>query len=445
MRFLPHTDADVQAMLEAIGVGSLEELLADIPADLRERAALQLPPGLPEREVWRRMESLARRNAGAARTVFLGAGAYPHYCPAVVDHVLQRAEFYSSYTPYQPEVSQGTLQATFEFQSLVAMLFDLDVANASMYDGASAAAEAVWMALRLAPQRRRIVLSRALHPHCAQTVRTYLAGFGEVEVAEVPWGEDGRVDLPALERAMGGDTAAAVVGYPNAFGIAEDLAAVRRVASRAGALVITVTPEPLALAVWRPPGSFGADIAVGEGQSFGIPLSYGGPGVGLFATRMQYVRSMPGRLVGQTVDTAGRRAFALTLATREQHIRRERATSNICTNHALMALAVTVYLCAMGRRGLRDVAWKNLRLAHEVAERLCASGKWRRRFGGAFFNEFVLARSDLESVLERARAAGIVPGWPLGRWFPELGDCLLTCVTEVHSGDEVERLVEVLA
>ncbi len=444
MRFIPHSPADIEHMLAAVGVDSLDELFRDIPAALRASGAIDLPPGLSEQAVLGRLEALAARNPGAAMLSFLGAGAYPHFVPAIVDNILQRAEFYSAYTPYQPEVSQGTLQAIFEFQTLTAMLFGLEVGNASMYDGASATAEAVLMALRLHPKRPRVVLARTLHPEYRDTVRTYLDGAGDSELLEAPCGADGRVDAAWLAANVDARTAAVVVGYPNVLGIVEDLAAVHAAAVAHGALLVTATAEPLALALLRSPGECGAAIAVGEGQSFGVPLSYGGPGVGLFATRLQHVRSMPGRLVGEAHDDAGRRGYVLTLATREQHIRRERATSNICTNHGLIALATTVYLSLLGKHGLRRLAHLNLARAHRAAARLTAGGRWRLAFAGPFFNEFAVRGRDARGALARAQAAGVLAGVPLGRWYPEFDDVLLIAVTELHDDAAVARLVEVL-
>lgn len=444
MRFIPHSPADVERMLAVVGVGSVEDLFGDIPPELRVGGAIDLPPGLPEQAVVERLEELAALNTGARRLSFLGAGAYRHFVPAVVDAVLQRAEFYSAYTPYQPEVSQGTLQAIFEFQTFVAMLFDLEVANASMYDGASAAAEAVLMALRAQPGRKRVIVARSLHPHYRETIATYLQGAAAAELIEAPFGTDGRVDLPWIEGHLDADTAAVVTGYPNFFGVIENLGAVHAATAARGALLITATAEPLALAIVRPPGACGAEIAVGEGQSFGVPLSYGGPGVGLFATRKAYVRGMPGRLVGEARDEAGRRGYVLTLATREQHIRRERATSNICTNQGLVALAVTVYLSLFGKQGLRRLAEINLAAAHRAAARLCAGGNWAPAFSGPFFDEFALRGRNAAAALARAEEAGILAGVPLGRWYPELDDAVLVAVTEVHDEEAVERLVEAL-
>lgn len=444
MRFIPHSPADIERMLAVVGVGSVEELFQDIPAELRASGAIDLPPGLPEQAVQQRLEQLAARNRGASMLSFLGAGAYPHFSPAVVDSILQRAEFYSAYTPYQPEVSQGTLQAIFEFQTMVAMLFDMDVANASMYDGASATAEAVLMALRVQSKRPRVLLARSLHPQYRDTVRTYVEGAGEAELVEAPFAADGRLDLAWLRANLDARTAAVMVGYPNVFGVIEDLDAIHALAHGSGALLVTATAEPLSLALLKPPGACGAEIAVGEGQSFGVPLSYGGPGVGLFTTRTAHVRGMPGRLVGEAHDEQGRRGYVLTLATREQHIRRERATSNICTNHGLIALAATVYLALLGKHGLRSLAHVNLVRAHRAAQRLTQGGRWRAAFSGPFFNEFAVRGRDASAALARAQGAGVLAGVPLGQWYPELDDALLVAVTEVHDDAALARLAEVL-
>jgi glycine dehydrogenase subunit 1 len=424
-------------MLATIGAPSTDALVAHVPATLRARATVDLPPGLTEPELRARFESLAARDAGAAG-VFLGGGAYPHFVPTAVDQMLLRSEFATAYTPYQPEVSQGTLQATFEFQTFAALLLGLDVANASMYDGASATAEAVLMARRILPDRRTVWLSRALHPHYRTVVGTYLRGLDGIAVREAPFGKDGRIDGEALARELGNDALCVVVGQPNVFGVLEDVARVARSAAAVGALTITASAEPLALAMVRSPGSAGADIAVAEGQSFGIPVSYGGPGIGLFAARERFVRNMPGRIVGETVDARGRRGFVLTLATREQHIRRERATSNICTNQGLCALAVSVYLSLLGRQGLRALADTNYGAAHAAAARLEAGGV-PRVFGGPFFNEFVV-RAPV-ARWEALVADGLVAGYPLARWYPELADAFLVCVTETHTAEQVDRLV----
>jgi glycine dehydrogenase subunit 1 len=445
MRYIPHTEADIAAMLGAIGIRSLDELVAHVPLDLRRQAALDVPDGLGEAEVTSRLVALASKNRVAPNLLcFAGAGAYPHFLPAVVDQVILRSEFATAYTPYQPEVSQGTLQATFEFQTLVASLFGLDVANASMYDGSTATAEAVLMVKRLVPKSRRVLVAASLPPQYREVVRTYLEGLEGFACEEVPFGSDGRIDRSALGRQLSPAPAGVVVGYPNFFGVIEDLKAIAAATSAAGTLLVTVTSEAMALGMLRPPGSLGADIAVGEGQSFGIPLSFGGPYLGLFATRERFVRSMPGRLVGETVDEQGKRGYVLTLATREQHIRRERATSNICTNQGLCALAATVFLALAGRRGLRDLAERNARKARYALHRLCDRAGAEPVFSAPFFNEFAVRLPNARSRHERALEQGVLAGVLLGQWFPALEDALLLCATEVHSADDIDRMAEAL-
>jgi glycine dehydrogenase subunit 1 len=441
VRFTPHTEDEVRRMLAAAGVASIADLVAHVPAALRARAALALPPGVSEQEARRELGELAARNQPGDGLVFLGAGAYPHFIPAAVEALAGRAEFATAYTPYQPEVSQGTLQATFEFQSVVASLFGMELANAGMYDGATATAEAVLMALRLRRDRRLVLVARALHPQYRSVIATYLEGVADVEVAEVPFGADGTTVLPAPETLA--RAACLVIGYPNVFGVVEDLGRAADAAHAAESLLVSVTTESLALAALRTPGGAGADIAVAEGQSLGLPMAYGGPGLGLFTSREQFVRNLPGRLVGETVDARGQRGFVLTLATREQHIRRERATSNICTNHGLCALQATVYMSLLGRHGLRALAARNLEGAHRLADRLSRVG--RLRFAAPFFNEFVLELSDARARWERARAQGVLAGLVLADWYPELENSLLLCATEVHDAAAGERLAEALA
>jgi len=446
MRYIPHTEADVAAMLSAIGLRSLDELIEHVPAELRRTAALEVADGLGEADVTRRLSALAERNRVAPDLLcFAGAGAYPHFVPSVVDAVIQRSEFATAYTPYQPEVSQGTLQATFEFQTLVASLLGLEVANASLYDGSTATAEAVLMAKRLAPKAGRVLLAASLPPQYRQVVRTYLEGLSGLECVEIPFGPDGRLDAAALGRLLSPAPAGVVVGYPNFFGVVEDLAAIAENVRAANSLLVSVTPEAMSLGLLHSPGALGVDIAVGEGQSFGIPLSFGGPYLGLFATRERYVRSMPGRLVGETVDEEGRRGYVLTLATREQHIRRERATSNICTNQGLCALAATVFLALAGRRGLRELADRNARKARYALGRLRERAGAELAFSAPFFNEFVVRLPDARRRHERALERGVLAGVPLGPWYPALADALLVCATEVHTPADVERLVEALA
>ncbi len=433
-------------MLEAVGARTLDDLVAHVPEGLRRRASIGLPAGLDEQAVAARLAALAAKNRGAEDYVsFLGAGYYRHYVPAAVRAITARAEFATAYTPYQAEASQGTTQAIFEFQSMIAQLTGLEVANASLYDGASATAEAVLMARRMMPRRSRVALSRALWPDYRQTVRTYLSALDGLEIIETPLDPvSGATDLDALRALADERLLCVVTGYPNFFGIIEPLAELSAIARRVGAVSISATAEALALGLLKSPGELGADIAVGEGQSFGMPLEFGGPGVGFMATRMAHVRQMPGRLVGQSHDQRGNRAFTLTLATREQHIRRERATSNICTNHSLCALAATVYLAMMGRRGLRDLAGLNVERAHRVASMLEAAGL-RRRFTGPFFNEFAIDADDPAALLKRAERKGVLAGVAVGRESPDRSGAVLIAVTEMNPDDDLQRLVDSIA
>jgi glycine dehydrogenase subunit 1 len=451
MRFFAHTDDEVRSMLEAIGASSLDQLIEHVPAALRQRAAINLAPGISEAEVVAAMAALAARNRGATGFAsFLGFGMYRHYVPAAVRAVTSRAEFATGYTPYQPEASQGTLEAIFEFQTLITQLTGLEVANASMYDGAEAAAEAVLMAHRVASKRTRVALSRALWPDYRATIRTYLSALDGIEIVELPFdAQTGATDVAALERIADDHLLCAVIGYPNAFGVIEPLSRVAKIANGAGAITISVTAEALALGLLKSPGELGADIAVGEGQSFGIAPQFGGPGVGFIAARGAHMRQMPGRLVGETHDRLGRRAWCLTLAAREQHIRRERATSNICTNHSLCALAATAYLATMGRRGLRELAARNVELAHRAAATLDAAGI-RSRFASPFFNEFAVTVEDAASALARAESHGILAGVALSDYWPELRGpdsrgALLVSVTEMNADAEFKRMADALA
>jgi glycine dehydrogenase subunit 1 len=446
MRFIPHTAAQVAAMLETIGVANVTDLISHVPAGLRELADLKLDPGRSEAAVVSELRALAARNQGACEyTSFLGGGFNRHYIPAAVRAVASRAEFATSYTPYQAEASQGTTQAIFEFQTLITQLTAMDVANASMYDGASATAEAVLMARRLKPKRTTIAVSRALWPDYRDTIRTYLSALSGIEILELPFdNRTGTVDLHALTEMADEELLCVVLGYPNVFGVIEPLNTATQIAHRAGALVVSATAEALSLGLLKAPGELGADIVAGEGQSFGLAVEFGGPGVGFLAARTEHLRQMPGRLVGQTRDRDGRRAFCLTLATREQHIRRERATSNICTNHSLCALAATVYLALMGRQGLRELAERNVELAHEAIDALEARGL-RRRFSGPIFNEFALSLPHPVNALAWAEQRRILAGIALQPHYAELGDSILISVTEMNSSAELHRLAEVLA
>jgi len=446
MRFIPHTEADVAAMLETLGISRVDELIERVPAKLRATAALNLERGRSEANVVAELSRLAAQNGGADGLVsFLGGGSYRHYVPAAVRAITARAEFATGYTPYQPEASQGTTQAIFEFQTLIAQLTGLEVANASMYDGASATAEAVLMARRVLPKRSVIAISRALWPDYRATVRTYLSAQKKVQLVEVPFDSaGGTIDLSALERLADDRLLCVVVGYPNSFGVIEPLGRVSTIVHGAGALLISATAEALALGMLKPPGQLGADIAVGEGQSFGIEPQFGGPGVGFMAALTAHVRQMPGRLVGLSRDREGNRAFCLTLATREQHIRRERATSNICTNHSLCALAATVYLSLLGRRGLHQLAARNVELAHDAAAAIEAAGV-PRRFTAPFFNEFVVTVPDSATMLAAAERNHILAGVPLHHDYPELTDGILISVTEMNRPADFARLGEALA
>ena len=446
MRFFAHTESDVRAMLDTIGARTIDDLIAHVPANLRASATINLEPGRNEAEIAADLSGLAARNTGATGLAsFLGFGAYRHHVPAAVRAITARAEFATSYTPYQPEASQGTTEAIFEFQTMIAQLTGLEVANASMYDGASAAAEAVLMAHRVTPKRTRVALSRALWPDYRDTVRTYLSALEHLELFELPFdAQSGATDLRELERAADDRLLCAVLGYPNAFGVVEPLSEAAAIAHGAGAMAISVTAEPLALGLLKSPGELGVDIAVGEGQSFGLAPQFGGPGAGFMAARTAHLRQMPGRLVGETRDRFGRRAWCLTLATREQHIRRERATSNICTNHSLCALAATVYLAMMGRQGLRELASRNVELAHRAAASLETAGI-RARFSAPFFNEFAVETKDARWALARAERAGVLGGMALGDYWPELDGAILVSVTEMNTRSEIERLAGALA
>ncbi len=444
MRYIPHTEEDIRQMLETVGVDSVKELFATVPDSVRLQRPLNLASALSETELVKELKRLAAANATCETHLsFLGGGAYQHFIPAVVDHLISRSEFYTAYTPYQPEISQGTLQAIFEYQTLVCQLTGMEVANASMYDGASACAEAVLMAAR-ASRRNRVLISAAVHPEYRETVETYCR-YLEIELAEIPVGADGRTDQAALEAALDSDTAAMISGYPNFFGVIEDLAAQAQAAHNCGARLVAAVQEPISLGLLKSPGELGADIVVGEGQSFGIPVAYGGPYLGFFASRKKDVRSMPGRLVGQTLDQEGRRGFVLTLATREQHIRREKATSNICSNEGLCALMATVYLSLLGKAGLREVAVQNLSKAQYAKQGIGALPGFSLPFAAATFNEFVVETSEAASqVLQRLEQAKILGGIDLQRYFPEMGNRILVCVTEQHTRQEIDRLVAAL-
>ncbi len=414
-------------MLDAIGVANIEELFSHVPASNRARSALKIPDGLSEFEVIRYFQERAQENADGYVS-FLGAGVYHHFRPVVIDSLVSRSEFYTAYTPYQPEISQGTLQSIFEFQTMICQLTGMEVANASMYDGSTAVPESVMMAARVTG-RSKVLVARSVHPEYRQVLATYTRHQG-IHVAELEYDRESGKVAPF---SVGQDVAAVVVQSPNFFGIIEELEAAAEQAHRAGALLIVVISEAISLGVLNPPSA--ADIVAMETQSLGMPPSYGGPYAGVIATREKYVRQMPGRLVGQTIDTNGRRGFCLTLATREQHIRREKATSNICTNQALFALMATIFMSIYGKEGLRELAQQNLAKAHYAASKL------KLAFAGPFFNEFVVHGRRTKRLLEKK----IFGGLNLRKFYPELGEALLLCVTEVHSREHIDELVKELA
>jgi glycine dehydrogenase subunit 1 len=443
LSYVLNTTDQQRAMLDTIGVGSIQDLFRSIPPELRLDRALEVPPALSEQELTQHLRQLAGRNLGADRAVcFLGGGSYDHFIPAVVDAITGRGEFYTAYTPYQAEASQGSLQAFFEFQTLICQLTGLDVANASLYEGGSAVAEAILMALNINPRRQRVLLAGSVHPEYRRTVETYLANLdARLTTLPVP---HGFLDPDDLKRAIDDDTACVVVQHPNFFGCLEEVDALAEAARARGALFV-VSFDPISLGLLKRPGQFGADIAVAEGQSLGTPLAYGGPYLGILACRQEYVRKMPGRLVGQTVDRHGKRCWVLTLQTREQHIRREKATSNICTNQGLLALRATVYLAALGPQGLRETAALSTRKAHYAAERLGALAGVRLRFARPFFKEFALqVPGEVPVLVAGALEQGFHAGLHLGRWYPELADCLGVAVTEKRTRAEIDGLTEAL-
>lgn len=444
MEYIPNTSRQQEQMLEEIGVSNLEELIRDIPKQVRLDRPLDMPAPCSELELQKVASRLAEQNIHAGtHTVFLGAGAYDHYIPSIVSHLISRSEFYTAYTPYQAEMSQGVLQSIYEYQTMICEITGMDVANASMYDGASALAEAALMALRVT-KRRRLLVSKALHPLYRRVLFTYLSGLG-VFIREIPE-KDGRTDLEKLEKALSKDTAAVLIQHPNFLGCLEEVHRVGTFAREGGALLVAVV-DPLALGLLSPPGDWGADVAVGEGQPLGVPVSYGGPYLGFFATREKYMRQMPGRVVGATVDKKGQRGFCLTLQAREQHIRRERATSNICTNQALVALAATVYLATLGREGLREVGEQCLQKAHYAHRRICdLPGFEAAHPGTPFFKEFVVKTPVPPSrIQKRLLKEKIVGGLDLGAYDRRYKNQMLWCVTEKRTVSEMDRLVEVLS
>lgn len=444
MTYFYITADEEREMLEAIGAASVQQLFACIPEHLRLDRPLDLPPALGELELTQHMQQLAEQNLHAERSAcFLGAGTYDHFIPAVVDHLAGRGEFYTSYTPYQPEVSQGNLQVMFEYQTLICRLTGMDVSNASLYDGASAAAEAALMCLSMTRRYGKVIVPSNLHPHYRRVLATYLEHL-EPELVTIAH-RGGRWDTQALQHQLDDHTACVFVQQPNVFGCLEDLEQLAGQVHARGALLVACV-DPISLGLLKRPGDVGADVVVAEGQSLGNPMSFGGPQLGILACRAEGMRRMPGRVAGQTVDRRGRRCWVLTLQTREQHIRREKATSNICTNQGLLALRAAVYLAAMGPRGLRRAAELSAQKAHYAARQLVERSGWQLAFDQPFFKEFVV-RDPQRKVQQRLAAASeqdVLAGIPLGHWYPDLDDCLLVAVTERRTRAEIDRWVELL-
>jgi glycine dehydrogenase subunit 1 len=430
-------------MLRSLGLSSADELFRSVPDDIKLGRRLNITEPLAEPQVIAALDALSQRNSGARKPSFLGAGVYSHYSPTIVDHLIQRSEFFTSYTPYQPEISQGTLQYIFEFQTIVCQLTGMEVANASMYDGSTATAEAYVMAQRVT-RRDKIIVADTVHPEYRAVARTYTQ-HGDLQIESVGFIEEtGRI---AELKGLDDKTAAVVIQSPNFFGCIEDVATIAEQAHSVGALLIVVVTEAISFGLLRSPGECGADIVVGEGQSFGVPMSFGGPHVGLFATREKFVRQMPGRLCGIGYDKNGNRGFVLTLSTREQHIRREKATSNICTNQGLIALAATIYMEAMGRKGLQEVAEQNAQKSAYAARMIAEIEGYSLPFTAPRFNEFVVrAPRPAAEVLEKLRTEnGVLGGVELSRYYPGRDDDFLVCVTETNTREEIDSLVAALS
>ncbi len=442
MPYTFNTDEEQSEMLGAIGAASLDDLFACIPPSLRLDRPLELPVALSEIELAQHMSRLAGINVPAGeRSCFLGGGSYDHFVPAVVDAIAGRGEFFTSYTPYQPEVSQGNLQATFEYQTLICQLTGMDVSNASLYDGGSAAVEAVLLCMSVTKRPRKVVTAASVHPEYRKIIETY---FSQLDAELVTVGAaDGTVSLEALAAAVDDETACVLLQHPNFFGSLEDVEAIAKIAHDRGAL-LAMSVDPISLGLLKRPGELGADVVVAEGQALGTPMQYGGPYLGIMACREKFVRRLPGRIAGQTVDRRDRRCWVLTLQTREQHIRRDKSTSNICTNQGLFALRAAIYLAALGPQGLRETADLCLQKSHYAIDQITAAERFELAFAAPTFKEFVIRdrSGQVDDVLSTALDAGILAGVPLGRWYPELADCLLIAVTEKRTRREIDALAD---
>jgi len=439
-----NTPEDQQAMLGAIGIRSLEDLFTSVPESLRLRRPLNIPDAMSELELTQHMSRLAEKNTHVQNSIcFLGGGSYVHFIPAVVDALASRGEFYTSYTPYQPEVSQGNLQAMFEYQTLICQLTGMDVSNASLYDGGSAVAEAALMALSVVRGGDKVVIAESMHPEYRQVLATYLHNI-DAELVTVPC-PSGVTDVEGFSNVVDDTTACVIVQHPNFFGCPEDVAALAKIAhDKHAALIISV--DPISLGLLKRPSDYGADIVVAEGQSLGNPMAYGGPYLGIMACRENFLRRMPGRITGQTVDRHGRICWVLTMQTREQHIRRGKATSNICTNQGLFALRASIYLALMGPQGLREVATLCLQKTHYAAKLFKASRRLALALDQPFFKEFVIQdrSGKVTELLKEAEQQGILAGIPLGRWYPQMDDCFLVTVTEQRTKAQIDQLVTCL-
>lgn len=444
MRYLPTAAEHERSMLETIGAKSIGELFASIPKEIRFSGMLKIDPALSEQELLSFFRELGRANEAAGMTSFLGGGMYNHFVPSHVDQLINRSEFYTAYTPYQAEIAQGTLQTIFEFQSMICMLTGMEVSNASLYDGATSCSEALLMSHRIGRGRSKVLISGVIHPHYRDVCNTYL-GQLDIEVVTVPIRSDGRTNFIAANALIDENTCGVLIQSPNFLGVIEDVAAWSEVTHRTGAMLTVCTSEPLSFGLVKPPGEFGADIVCGEGQSFGIPMQYGGPSLGLFATREKHVRQMPGRLVGRANDVDGREGYILALATREQHIRREKATSNICTNQGLCMTMATIYLATLGKQGIRQLAELNLMKAAYLRGKLATLRGVELPYEAPYFNEFVVRfHKSAGDVLGALEEKGIIGGLDLGRFSERWTNDLLVCATEMTTKAAIDRFVEEL-
>ncbi len=439
MPYTPHTEEEINSMLEVIGVDNTKELFNSIPEELRMQAPLKLPEAMPEIDLTRHLKDLARKNKLGPKTLsFLGGGIYAHHVPAAVNDLAFRGEFLTPYTPYQPEISQGTLQVTFEFQSLMSRIFAMDIANASTYDASTSVGEAALMALRITKKRKKILVCDSVHPEYREVLSTVLQNF-DVELITIS-AKQGKLNLDELKPHLDENLSALIVQYPNFFGIVENLTTTAKLVHQAGGLLITASAEPLAFGLFSAPGDYGVDIAVGEGNSFGMPTRFGGPALGVFTANKKYLRQMPGRLAGETVDSKGRKSYVLTLSTREQHIRREKATSNICSNHQHCATIATIYLSMLGKKGFYELAETNAAKAACAKTLLSKFPGVKMKFSGTYFNEFLLELpKSADEVLARLRQKDIYGGINVSKWYPQLENCILICCTELHKKSDIDR------